>query len=379
MIESRRNLREREGTLVRRKRDRATVADVARQAGVSVATVDRVINARLPVRTKTATLVREAAEAVGFHAASLIRQRSETDRPTMTFGFILQRHSIQFYGALGDALTDATHSDSKINGIPIVEYLDDLTPAFVAERVRKMAARTDGIALVAADHPHVSRAIADVREMGKPVVALLSDLSAPARAAYVGVDWRKTGRTVGWAMANLTRQNGDVAIIVGSHRYLATEACEISFRTYVRENAPHLQMLETLVNFEEPRLAYQGTLDLLQKAPNLIGIYMVGGGVEGVMEALRESDAATRITTICHDLTDNTREGLIDGVLNFVIHQPREALATATVCALQDAIDELIGMRDKGLLIDKQNGVVSLNQTPSQIIVGIELYTVESI
>jgi LacI family transcriptional regulator len=362
-----------------RKGDRPTVADVARHAGVSVATVDRVINARLPVKAKTAILVREAADALGFHAASLIRKRSEPDRPLMTLGFILQRHSVQFYGALGAALSNATLSNSAINGVPIVEYLDDLTPAHVADRIRKMAARTDGIALVAADHPHVSKAIADVREAGKPVVALLSDLSAPARAAYIGVDWRKTGRTAGWAMTNLTKHDGDVALIIGSHRYLATEACEISFRTYVRENAPHLHLLETLVNFEEPRLAYQGTLDLLQRAPNLVGIYMVGGGVEGVMEALRESEAASRITTVCHDLTDDTREGLVDGVLNFVIHQPRESLAAATVQALINAVDTLADSSNDTSAPDQQKGIIATNHMPAQIFVPIELYTAENI
>jgi len=361
-----------------RKRDRPSVADVARRAGVSVATVDRVINARAPVKLKTAVRVREAAETLGFHAASLIRQRSEPDKPGMTLGFILQRHSVQFYGALGTALSDATQSDPLIHGVPIVEYLEDLTPAFVAERIRLMGARVDAIGLVAADHPHVSKAISDVRDLGKPVVALLSDLSAPARAAYVGVDWRKTGRTVGWAMTNLTRRDGDVAIIIGSHRYLATEACEISFRTYVRENAPHLRLLETLVNFEEPRLAYQGTLDLLQKAPNLVGIYMVGGGVEGVMAALRESDATKRIKTICHDLTDDTREGLIDGVLDFVIHQPREVLAMATVRALKNAVADLAHIGRASRESDQQKKI-DLGHMPPQIVIPIELYTAENI
>lgn len=349
---------------------RPTVADVAERAGVSVATVDRVINARLPVKAKTAARVREAAEAMGYHAASLIRQRTTPEQQVLRLGFLLQRHSTQFYSALGAAMENATRASEGVHGIPVVEYLDDLTPAFVAERVRDMAARCDGIAIVAADHPHVSKAISDIRDLGKPVVALLSDISAQARVAYVGVDWRKMGRSAGWAMTNLTRQSGDVAIIIGSHRYLATEVCEICFRTYLRENAPLLNLLEPLINFEEPRLAYQGTLELLRRAPGLVGIYMVGGGVEGVMGALREAGAAERVVTICHDLTDNTREGLIDGVLNFVLHQPRETLAAATVQALRSA------MQSFG---DQSSLANPIAQLPSQIVVPIELYTVENI
>ncbi len=92
-----------------RKSDRATVADVAEAAGVSVATVDRVINGRLRVRAKTAARVQEAALAIGFHAATLISKRAEPARATMIFGFLLQRHSVQFYKALGAAMTLATN------------------------------------------------------------------------------------------------------------------------------------------------------------------------------------------------------------------------------------------------------------------------------
>ena len=55
--------------------------DVAREAGVSTATVDRVLNARLPVRDETARRVFEAARAVGYHAAALIGQRIQSDLP----------------------------------------------------------------------------------------------------------------------------------------------------------------------------------------------------------------------------------------------------------------------------------------------------------
>ena len=362
----------------RQKTGRATIVDVAKAAGVSVSTVDRVINGRLPVRTANATRVRVAAEAVGFYAASLIRQRSAPSRPALTFGFILQRHSVQFYQALGEALKAATASAPVISGRSVVEYLDDLRPASVAERLRHMCERVDAVALVAADHPHITGAIAEARERGRPVIALLSDLTATARSGYVGLDWRKTGRTAGWAMVRIAGRSGRVAIIIGSPRYLATELCEISFRSYLREHAPDVRLLEPLVNFEEPRLAFQGTLDLLQRTSDLIGIYMVGGGVEGVMDALREAGAAERVALICHDLTENTRDGLISGVLDFVIHQPRALFAAATVQALHAASVAGASATPPHSSETRQlEGTV--NHSPTHTFVPMELYTAENV
>jgi LacI family transcriptional regulator len=89
---------------------RPTVADVAGKAGVSVATVDRVLNGRHKVREETARKVYEAANAIGYHGAPLIRQRMTADLPQMNFGFVLQRADQHFYRSFGEMLVKAVEN-----------------------------------------------------------------------------------------------------------------------------------------------------------------------------------------------------------------------------------------------------------------------------
>ena len=70
---------------------RPTITDLARAADVSVATVDRVLNARHRVREATAERVLGAAEAIGYHATPLIKSRLRPKAPERTFAFLLQR------------------------------------------------------------------------------------------------------------------------------------------------------------------------------------------------------------------------------------------------------------------------------------------------
>ena len=60
---------------------RPTIIDLAKAAGVSTATVDRVLNGRHNVREETVRRVHEAAEAIGYHGANVIRYRLLADKP----------------------------------------------------------------------------------------------------------------------------------------------------------------------------------------------------------------------------------------------------------------------------------------------------------
>ena len=86
---------------------RPTMTDLAKAAGVSIATVDRVINRRLPVNSDTTHRVVAAAEAIGYHGTSLLRRRM-VEVPQRRFGFLLQKRHDPFYARFGAELSKAT-------------------------------------------------------------------------------------------------------------------------------------------------------------------------------------------------------------------------------------------------------------------------------
>jgi LacI family transcriptional regulator len=321
--------------------ERPTIADLARAAKVSISTVDRVLNGRDPVRPQTAERVLAAAEAIGFYATGVIRQRLGKDKPDRTFGFLLQQRSRPFYQLLGNELAEATKVSTEVRGRAVVDFADDLTPSSVADRLIKLGKQADAIAVVTADHPHISRAIDHLNSEGVPVFALVSDLTAPGRAGYVGLDNWKVGRTAAWAIENICKRPGKVGIFVGSHRYLCQDVCEMSFRSYFREHAPDFHLLDPLLSLEDARYAYEHTLDLLKRNPDLVGLYIAGGGIRGIMQALKDEGPETfgRIVTIGLDLTDDTRSGLIDGILKLVLAHPMRLLAETTVNAMVRATE----------------------------------------
>jgi LacI family transcriptional regulator len=309
---------------------RPTISDLARESGVSVATVDRVLNRRLPVREDTAMRVVAAAEAIGYHATGLLKQRlGET--PQRTFGFLLQKRNDDFYKKLAAELVAATKAASFIRGRAIVEFMDEIVPSMIAAKIAEAGGRVDALAVVAVDHPLVNEAIAGVTGRGKPVFALLSDVTAPTRTGYLAVDSRKAGRTAAWAISRLAKSPGKIGILLGSHRYLSQELAEISFRSYVREHAPEFQLLEPLINLDDQRIAHEAGADMIASNPDLTGIYVAGGGVEGLVRAINEEKAGQRIVTVCNELMPVTRAALIDGTIDMVLATPVTALAQRTV------------------------------------------------
>ena len=316
---------------------RITIADVARAAGVGLSTVDRVMNGRRPVRPDTAARVLEAAERIGFYGSASIRRRMEARPGALSLDFVLLRRSTPFYRLVGEALVAAAGARSDVRVKANVHFLDELTPRAMAAHLSALAGRSDGVAVVASDHPLVSQAIADLTERGTPTIAFITDLTAPQRRGYVGHDYRKIGRTAGWSVARLAPSPGKVGVVIGSHRYLSQEAMEMGFRSYFRERAPGFQVLEPVSNLENSSLGCEATLELLARHPDMRGLYLAGGGAEGVVEALRDSALPPGFVTVCMALTEVSAAALQDDVIQVVLAHPYRPLAEAAVAALVTA------------------------------------------
>ena len=320
---------------MRKPSKRPTIADLARAADVSVATVDRVLTGRLPVREMTAARVLEAAEALGFRATSLIQQRLAASGPVRRFGFILQKPD-DFYRRLGGAIEKAAALRQGVRCK--IDYVIDLSPTALVDHMLRMADTVEALGMVSVDHPAITEAVATLKQRGVPTFALVSDLSAETLAGYIGRDNRKEGRTAAWLIAHAAKQGGEVGIIVGSHRYLCQETCEISFRAYFREHAPNFRVLEPIVNLDDSNLSYGGLKALAARHKDMVGLYNCGGGMNGLLAAAREAGLTGKVAIVGHELTDKTRAGLVSGQLTGVISTPCDLLAERALTAMTQAV-----------------------------------------
>lgn len=318
-----------------------TMVDVAKAAGVGVATVDRVFSGRTRVRKATADKVLKAAESLGYE-----RKRDDggspagdAAAPARRLGFLLQRRTSPVYRLIADALIETSRSYQGARLTPLIEYCDTLDSAQVSAALTRLGRQVEAIGVVATDHPEVAQAIARLRQSGVPVFALLSELPAGGHSAgFVGQDARKMGRTAAWAMSRMTRP-GPVGIITGSHRYVCQELYEIGFRGYFREQAPDFRVVEPIFSQEDPALAARATRELLEAEPELRGLYVAGGGIEGVVAALRER-SRTDLFVVGHDLTATTRAALVEGTLDMLLSIPRRELAERTLAAMVDWLEQ---------------------------------------
>ena len=137
---------------------------------------------------------------------------------------------------------------------------------------------------------------------------------------------------------------GDVGVIIGDNRFTCQEACEIGFRSYLREQMSGQRVLEPVRSLEDAETARRVTRELLANHPELAALYAPSGGVEGIIQALRESGRQRDITLVCHGPVQGGEMALLDGTVDLLLcHRIPELAATIVETLL--AADEQPGLR----------------------------------
>ena len=307
---------------------RPGMAKLAEAAGVSLATVDRALNGRERLKPETLAHIVAVARQIGHPAAQRFASGPKPGG-SRRFGVVLHKQGQEFYKAFAEELRRAVAGEHAVAGSLVLEFSSSQSPSEMAGVLRKMADRCDVLAATAVNHPEVTAAVADLRARGIAVFSLLSDFAPGAVAGYLGLDNLKVGRTAGWVMDLAAQRNGgpgSVAVFVGGTRWHGHELRDQGFRAFLRDHAPQLTVLDTIVNLETRQLTYEAVTALLSRRPGLRGIYVAGGGMEGAIAALRDARAGGRVALVVSALTPESRRGLRGGQVTMVIDTPLEKL-----------------------------------------------------
>lgn len=305
---------------------RSTARDVAREAGVGTATVDRVLNSRGGVSAGTVARVEQAILRLGYRrdlaAANLARGR------IYRLLFILPGGDHNFMRQLErDIRRLAGHPDAARTQLAL-QTVPAFDGAALAERLEAVdVTATDGVAVVATDATEVRAGINRLSEAGVHVVTLISDLPT-ARRHFVGIDNIAAGRSAGALLGRLVGERGGsagpvgpVGIVVGSRLVRDHVERRIGFEQIMRQRFGHLRVLDPVEGLDDPEVAEARVSRLLAAEPELVGLYSAGAGNRGVIAALELSGRSGRIVTVAHELTPPSRRALDNGIFDVVIHQ----------------------------------------------------------
>lgn len=310
---------------------RPTITDVARTAGVGPATVDRVLNGRGNVRADTAHRVLAAAQKLGYHAAALIEQRIKADLPQVRFGIVLHKERQDFYQTFAVEMQRAIRAATGIRPRLELRFAQSQTPQDFITQMTDLQDKVDVLAASAISHPLVTDKVTELQRRGVPVFALLNDFAQGVRQNYVGLNNMKAGRIAGWMMAAKAPGGGKLGLFIGGHRWHGHELRETGFRSYFREHAPQFEILDAQPTLETRQLTYEATVGLLERHPDLRGIYVAGGGMEGAIAAVRELRRPGELALIVHELTPDSRAAMTEGFVTTVLCTPLPALCDRLV------------------------------------------------
>ncbi|MEN3345381.1 MAG: LacI family transcriptional regulator [Arthrobacter sp.] len=292
-----------------------SVREIARQAGVSDATVDRVLHGRPGVRQSTVGQVRQAIR-------DLEAQRLQLELTGRRF--------------MIDVVADAPARFTSSVKHALESVLPLLRPAVfrarfhlheqwnadecVAELGRIAKRGSHGVVLKAPDVPSVTAAVDRLAEAGIPVVTLVTDIPASRRVAYVGMDNRSAGATAAYLIHQwMGTSPGTVAVTVSNDFFRGEEEREMGFRAAMRAMDPG----RAVVYLPGSDGLDQTTRLLIGEAlaahPGLRAVYSIGGGNAGIKVAFEAAGRKPEVF-IGHDLGSDNVALLREGTMSAVLH-----------------------------------------------------------
>lgn len=291
-----------------------SIKQIATQAGVSKATVDRVLHQRGSVHYQTRRRIEQALD-------ELEAQEKNGLAVGRTFHVDVIMHTPRrFSNAVQEAITAQLGSMGPFRIAPRFHLFENIDPQQMHDVLMRCAEKgSQGVVLKAEDEPQINRAVSQLTAAGIPVVTLVTDLPQSERIAYVGMDNRNAGQTAAYLLSRwLDPTAQEVAVVIGSERFRGEEEREMGFRMWLRARAPHLRVLDVSDGFGVYEPTFERMTQALEAHPQLRAVYSVGGGNRAIVDAFAALKRPLEVF-IGHDLDQENRQLLAEEKIAAII------------------------------------------------------------
>lgn len=298
-----------------------TIKTIAKHAGVSVGTVDRVLHGRPKVSPEKRKRVEEAIKKLRYKPNAAARSLALHGQ-NLQIGVVGPPWGIFLHAELQRGL-DVAQSELDHYGIAIrfheceSEEADETIEAID----RLLADGVRGLAVCAKNTCAIRKKVAGLAADGFPVVTFNSDLPDSGRLCYVGQDEFKGGRIAGDLMAKLLPPEAKIVMVCGSLAFHShknrIQGFLARFEELGRPTKQHL-LVESQNDYD---ITYGGVLGHLEQDRSITGLYLATESIPGGVDAVKKVNGVGQIKIVCHDVPDTTAQYLIKGIIDFAVDQ----------------------------------------------------------
>lgn len=294
---------------------RFPIKEIARQAGLGTATIDRVLNNRANVSVQTKQRVAAAIKELTAQEAQLSARGRR-----MFFDFVIEapaRFSREVKTATEAVLPHITSAVCRPR-FHLQEIMQEAEVVAALARIHKRGSH--GVCLKAKDTPAIRAAVRKLHASRIPVVTLVTDLGGGDRLSYVGLDNAGAGRTAAYLISKTLGNRSGAVLATRSHeRFLGEEDREIAFQEALLQRCPNLRILSQQGG---GGIHSETATQLTQKLENVVdlqAVYSMGGGNRAILETLEHCRLKPRVY-VAHDLDRENKELLANEQISFVLH-----------------------------------------------------------
>ncbi|MDP5084108.1 MAG: LacI family DNA-binding transcriptional regulator [Yoonia sp.] len=317
---------------------RPTTKDLAKAAGVSRATVDRVLNGREGVKKDTVDRVNQAIKELGFErnlqAANLAKSRQ------YRFIFALPRSGDQFLDQIVQRIAEAQAVFFADHVWCEVQHIDENDPHSISAYLSALSEKdVAGVAIMSPETPQVRDAIRRLQERGVAALPFISNQTM-MDADWVGIDNRAAGATAALLMGQCVGgRKGSVMVISESMQSRDSLERRLGFDDEINDSFPHLHALPSLETYGNEDRALSIIAANLKANPDIVGIYVMASEARKPLSILQSLNVPPSIIKIAHERTPFTEQALRDRRLDGVIAQDPGHLVRSAIRRLKGIVD----------------------------------------
>ncbi len=299
------------------------IKDIAKLAGVSEGTVDRVLHSRGNISSKALNSVNAVLEKI--HYKPNLIARSLGKGRNLRIAVIIPEPKLDPYWA--EVRLGIVQADEEWNQYGIITdqyyYVHNGKLSFEHIAGEALKSKPDGIVLAPLYYMQAIPVLKLINNQKIPYVLFNTNIPEAKPLSFIGQDLLQSGMLAGQLMSLGQVKNERLIILnvgddVEDSVYLKEK--ELGFRDYYKKNICHAYTIEKL-NINHKKNSFHRDIETLALDKTIKGIFVTTSRSLSTIASILAKHSRKDICLIGYDMLENNLEYLKKGVIHFLINQ----------------------------------------------------------